>query len=72
MASHSPDLIQGLAIKETRVSAQTYQVGAHFEALNEPILVAASKTFDAGSFRYPLSDCANHLISIKTWTSHTW
>ena len=27
------------------MSAQTYQVGAHFKAQNEPILVAASKTF---------------------------
>ena len=28
------------------MSAQTYQVGAHFKALNEPVLVASSKILE--------------------------
>ena len=40
------DLIQRLATKkDTWMSAQTYQLGAHFKTLNEPDIVAASKTF---------------------------
>ena len=31
---------------KVEMSAQTYQVGAHFKAQNEPIIVAASKTFE--------------------------
>ena len=40
------------------MSVPTYQVGAHFEALNEPFLMTASKTFEEGffPFRFPVPD----------------
>ena len=43
------------------MSAQAHQVGAHFEALNEPVLFAASKIIEEGFFpcRYHLPDCVS-------------
>ena len=42
-ASPSPDPIQRMAIKSLGMEAAEYQVGAHFEALDKGILVAALK-----------------------------
>ena len=44
MASPSPDPIQRLAINGLGIEDPDYQVGARFEALNEGVLVAASKS----------------------------
>ena len=51
-------------------SVETHQVGAHIEALNEPILVAASKTVEEFfPFRFPLLDCGSTQLIITTYPS---
>ena len=41
------------------MSAETYQVGAHFKALIKAILVAPLKSFESFfAFQVPLPDCA--------------
>ena len=58
MASPSPDPIQRLAIKGfwDGLEAPDYQVGAHFEALDKGVLVAALKLMDIFShFNFPES-----------------
>ena len=42
----APEPIQRLAIKESGSASPDYQVGAHFEALDEGILVAALKSIE--------------------------
>ena len=57
MASPSPDPIQRLAMEGFRDWDLDYQVGAHFEALDEGVCVAALKsTGYFPSFNIPLRD----------------
>ena len=66
MASHSPDLIQRLAIKGSWMSAQTYQVGAHFAALIEGVLVAPSKTIERVFLHFDFP-CRTVLVNFQSW-----
>ena len=44
------------------MSAETYQVGAHFKALNEPVLIAPSKILEKFfPFRVSQPPCASVL-----------
>ena len=48
------------------MSAQTYQVGAHFTALIEGILMAPLKTIEKVffAFRVPLPDCVAKVVVV--------
>ena len=52
------------AHKDFEASLQTYQVGAHFEALNEPVLMAPSDS------RY--TQIAFNLISVQVCIGLIW